>query len=125
MRRLQAILLLVAFSFPLVSLPLVSLGTSGEEKLPSCCRRDGKHRCSMKGMAGSGAGLSGLRAKCPVYPNGQASPALTAFDVPIPTLAGEAPVHGLAVLIEQTEARYRISYSRAGQKRGPPSFLLS
>jgi hypothetical protein len=117
-RRVQAILLLVAFSFPLISLPLVSL--RAEAKLPACCRRDGKHKCSMKSMAGAGLTLK-AQSNCPLYPSGKASPAVTKFGVASPAVAMAAPLVDFIAPVAQTEARYRVSYSRAGQKRGPPS----
>src|SRR5262245_49868597 len=104
-------------------MPLVSLQT--EANLPKCCRRDGKHQCSMKGMTGSGTAIQSVGKKCPLYPAGKASPALAKTGVTIPPYVTAAPVATLVASIEQTEARYRVSYSRASQKRGPPAFLLS
>ena len=48
MGRFIALALLVVFSSEL-TLPLlaVSFATNPEEQLPACCRRDGKHGCSM------------------------------------------------------------------------------
>jgi hypothetical protein len=117
-RRVQAILLLVAFSFPLISLPLLAF--RAEAKLPACCRRDGKHKCSMKSMPGNGLTLKG-QSKCPLYPSGKASLAVAKLGVAVPAVAVEAPLVDFAAPAAQTEARYRVSYSRTSQKRGPPS----
>jgi hypothetical protein len=117
-RRVQAILLLVAFSFPLISLPLVSL--RAEAKLPACCRRDGKHKCSMKSMAGAGLTLK-AQSNCPLYPSGKASPAVTKFGVASPALRWQRRWLILSPRSRRPKPGYRVSYSRAGQKRGPPS----
>ncbi len=121
---MQAILLLVAFSFPLIALPLLASGF--DAKLPACCKRDGKHKCAMKNMPGSsGLTLQSVSGKCPLYPAGKPSPAAGKTGLAIPFFHTAAPVASLLTAVAQTETRYRISCSRASQKRGPPSLPLS
>jgi hypothetical protein len=112
----------------ILSLPLISAATSAnpESKLPPCCRRDGKHHCSMA-MAGNdvapetgGPALKPVKATCASYPVAKSSPAVWAFlTAPAPSFAG--PVTAELDAVAQAEARYRIAYNRARQKRGPPS----
>jgi hypothetical protein len=122
MRRLLSISLLLAMLLPLV--PQASAAT-GMARLAACCRKGGVHHCvgtmSMPAPGGSGAMLEGER--CPSFP------------------MTTAPAHGLqwalwreqsqfaAVVAHptarpQTEARYRVSFGRSRQKRGPPSAIL-
>jgi hypothetical protein len=74
MRRTVASLLLGLVSFPLIA-PLLLADTDSD--LPACCRRDGKHHCSMGlGSVGSaetsmtdressGPAVNPIRPKCP------------------------------------------------------------
>lgn len=124
MRRVSAVLLLVLFSFSLIA--TVALADSGS-KLPECCRRDGKHHCSttMQDAAqeSSGPAVKSVAEKCP-YPPGRGA-ALAYGKTPLPragrTVAASLVSHPAGHA--QTEARYRVSFSRVRQKRGPPSPL--
>jgi hypothetical protein len=106
-----------------------------ESNLLECCRRAGKHHCSSMGsmsqassmqdavQQSSAPGLRPAAEKCPFPPRGgPSSPygktpllraARTVIALPLTRPAGPA----------QAEARYRVSFSRARQKRGPPSPL--
>ena len=123
MRRFSATLLLVLFGCTLIAPALVA---GPDTKLPSCCRTDGKHRCSMDSKAHhaplpSGVQIKGLQTKCPFFPAGPAVSATaqaglvdTGYFVP----STGASHH---VTAEQAETLLHISFSRANQKRGPPS----
>jgi hypothetical protein len=128
MRRIPAILLVFVFSFSLIAPAVFS---DAESNLPACCRRDGKHHCSMtsREMAdvavapSSGSAVDALRARCPLFPSGGAvvpnpEAALLAACLP----AGISTVSQMATLA-RAEAGYRISFNRSHQKRGPPSLL--
>lgn len=129
-RRLFAISLLLLFGLPLVS-PLLA-SDAVDASLPACCRRAGKHHCAMSADAGSqpgvaasktGASVSIVAEKCPYAPATPAAFHLTIVAPPVAAatfagLAGHPAVHA------QTEARYRISFDRSRQKRGPPSLIL-
>jgi len=121
-QRASAILLLVLFSFSLIG----TVALAGPDpKIPECCRREGKHHCStMTGSTttqdSSGAGVKSVGEKCPYSPARGASLAY-----------GKAPLHRAVRTIDaslvshpaglvQTDARYRASFSRVRQKRGPP-----
>lgn len=69
-----------------------------------------------------GATIKAEQSKCPLFPTGQASPAgMAFFTAPGETLAAVIAFESWG--IAQTEARYRTSFSRTRQKRGPPSLL--
>lgn len=122
MRRALASFLLAVFSFPLIA-PVVF--ADAESNLPECCRRGGKHHCAMSMDVPSPGGVT-LRTnqpKCPFYPG---APAVPAADY-VAVFRSAGVVFGILVshpaIHVQTEARYRVSFSRESQKRGPPLFL--
>ena len=121
MKRFFASLLLALFSFSLITPALLA---DSDANLPACCRRLGLHHCSIVGQR---AGSTGARidiARCPQFPGTRAVPAsaklsgLTRSFTPFFASIASHPATQA-----RTEALYRISYSRAGQKRGPPSLL--
>lgn len=128
MQRVSAVLLLVLFNFSLMATFALS---DFESKLPECCRRAGKHHCSSMGSStmqdamqeSSGPAVRSVAEKCP-YPPGRGA-ALAFGKTPLPRAARTV----VAALVShpaghaQTEARYRVSFSRVRQKRGPPSPL--
>jgi hypothetical protein len=119
--RFLASLLLALFSFSLISPALLA---DADSNLPACCRRAGLHHCFLTSQRTGPTGPSLNAARCPDFPGvravtapgklaGLAKTSQAVFAASISHPAAHA----------QTEARYRISYSRAGQKRGPPLFL--
>lgn len=122
MHRVSATLLIVLFSLSLIG-PAVS--ASGEEsKLPECCKRGGQHHCAMqasKSESPSGPALN--TARCPLFPIPSIVPAnriVTLVGTIRPVVAGfvSRPAYR-----SQARSICRISFSRADQKRGPPSPL--
>jgi hypothetical protein len=122
LQRISAILMLALFSFALVA-PV--LPADSEATLPPCCRRDGKHHCGMKMKTEPLSSGVALRAsmRCSMFGKAGVMP-VTAKAITV------APVEFVGILlashptaVAQTEARYRVSFSRSRQKRGPPSFL--
>jgi hypothetical protein len=63
LRRLWAIFLLALFSFSLIG-PTVA--ADSDSNLPACCRRFGKHHCSMSGNPSSGP--AARSARCAAFP---------------------------------------------------------
>jgi hypothetical protein len=121
MRRWLAIPMMLLFLLPFVS-AFFGAGEA-EASLPACCRRGGEHHCAMfpeESLYHKGAGA--IREKCPYSPA-----ALTVIVLPsfAPTTAAAifAGVVHHASVAPQTDARRRISYDRARQKRGPPTRL--
>lgn len=124
MRRGPAIMLVFLFSFSLIG---PALFVDDESNLPACCRRDGKHHCAMvdRDMAQeppSGAAAGALRTKCPFFPSGGAVLPHSCGAVLAACQTAGAVVSQIAGPA-QAEARYRISFSRSHQKRGPPTLL--
>jgi len=124
MRRVPATLLLCLFSFSLIG-PAVFAET--ESQLPECCRRSGKHHCSETPASSqepsSGSEVKTAPQKCPYFPFVLAGPSdgKAALGIGFWTVfASEASQSAGDV---QTEARYRFSFSRSRQKRGPPALL--
>jgi hypothetical protein len=124
MRRALASILLALLSFPLMA-PLLVADT--DSNLPACCRRNGKHHCSMMPMAARESSLGpvarAIQPRCPYYPAantvpGEPNVALLASPPAIFALLFSRPA-GRA----RTDAGYRISFSRSRQKRGPPDRL--
>lgn len=120
--RIIAAALLLSFSGD-TALPAL-LADSGSS-LPACCRRDGKHHCAMleafeKQQESAGLSWKSASRKCPLFPKSAVGflthPATPQRTVSFAGSTAEYPVHKA-----QTEVLYRISHSRARQKRGPPS----
>ena len=119
MRRRFAILLLALFSFSLLS---PAFGGDSEANLPACCRRSGKHHCSM----GADAPRSGVaftaNGKCPNYPGiAFFSGGSIAGNV---TRTSSVVANSWQALLP-APARVSLHSPRAGahHKRGPPTFL--
>ena len=124
MRRLLSILLLAVLGMPLVA-SVFAAGQDPEAGLAACCRRNGKHHCSMgqqasEALPGQSASFQAPAARCPYCPR------LAAVYHPLP-LAGPPAQSIFAALVShpagfaQTQSRLRISRDRSRQKRGPPS----
>jgi hypothetical protein len=122
MRRVCAALLLSLFSFSLIG---PALFADGNSKLPACCRKDGKHHCSMANMEeqGSDAAIKSAGSKCPLFPAGGVFPASGKIAATHPARLIFAAVASHSASHAQREAQYRVSFSRAWQKRGPPDLL--
>ncbi|MCX6599092.1 MAG: hypothetical protein NTV70_22295 [Acidobacteria bacterium] len=97
MQRVWAILLALAFSFSLIA---PALAAENRTRVPSCCRKDGKHRCAM-----SDAGTTVLDTFSVAPPAGVQISLIAAHPQGVP----------------QTEARQRLAFSRSAHKRGPPT----
>lgn len=122
MRRISAILLMALFSFSLIS-PAV-FAPDAESNLPACCRRSGKHHCAMTAsQSESSSGPTLQTGRCPSFSTGQAVPANRTVSLPGNSQAIFAGLVSHPASRPQTQALCRISYSRAGQKRGPPTPL--
>jgi hypothetical protein len=125
LRRASAISLLLTICFSLI---VPAVFAESQPNLPTCCRKTGVHHCSMASMAKDEApvGESSVRAirrSCSAYPVATAVPATAhvAF-LKDSSAIFAAPVSRLSIQF-QTEVLFRISFSRARQKRGPPIIL--
>jgi hypothetical protein len=120
MRRAWAMLLLALFSFSLIS-PTV-FASDADSNLPACCRRNGKHRCGMTAES-QASGPAVQAGRCAFFPTSQGLPANRIVALVGISQAGFERLASHRASASQTEALSHSSYSRAGQKRGPPTFL--
>ncbi|MDE3103619.1 MAG: hypothetical protein KGK08_00450 [Acidobacteriota bacterium] len=132
MRRLLAILLMLLFSFPLVS-PLLALDAQPEANLPACCRRGGIHHCMGMAATASGAMVDSrgrvtqvgiVRGHCPFNLPASASRNIEGRYLHQALSYYADVVHHPAVHA-QTEAWARVALEGSRHKRGPPATPLS
>ncbi len=122
MRRTLALLLMALFSFSLIS-PVV-FASDRDSKLPACCRRGGKHHCAMMAMQSeSPSGPSLQPGRCPLFPSAGAIPVGPAVSLPGFFQAIFSGLLTHSAVLPEAEALCLSSYSRAGQKRGPPASI--
>ena len=123
MRRLIALALLCLSGFGSITSTLFA--ETGWQ-LPACCRKSGKHHCAMQmptevGGISQRSQLQALAPKCGC-PIPESTAALYAH---AGTLSAARVYYGLVLshpaVPTQTEALRRISFTRSGQKRGPPT----
>lgn len=120
MRRTSAMLLVALFSFSLIG-PAV-FAPNRDSKLPACCRRNGKHHCATMATESS-SGPAVQAARCPLLPTVEGVPANRTVALASIYLGGFEPFVSRKASAPRTESLCHSSYSRAGQKRGPPTFL--
>jgi len=121
MLRASAILLLALFSYALISPALVADATSS---LPACCRKGGAHHCAMNTpdqSDDSDGSLQSVHSKCPMFPGSTAAPGHTSAVTMRPSSLFFAAILSHPTAHAQTNAHYRVSFSRSWHKRGPPS----
>ena len=120
MRRIWAALLVVVFSFTLIG-PDAFAGFT-DQKLPPCCRRNGKHHCAMLETKRSSTGPAFQLGRCPLYNAGQTAMApLHAAEVPRLSAGMFGAVLSRPTARPQTAALGRAAFDRSIRKRGPPS----
>lgn len=139
LRKLLSILLLLAFAVPLAT-PLLAAMQDDDAHLPPCCRRHGKHRCSM-GMMASSSSMQAMAAamqntepehphfatpveKCPYCPASVDAPQLPVATLPFFASLPAIP-HSRDHIYAQPRALKLSLHTVSDSERGPPSFLLS
>ena len=118
LRRTSAIMLLALISVSLLS-PLFASGP--QDNLPACCRRGGKHHCSMLSAEGRNTSGPSLRnSPCPQYPLHvfavQTSSALLVAPAVAPDI--RTPKRPSAIL--SFDVVRSANRTDANSKRGPP-----
>jgi hypothetical protein len=119
MRRVLASLLVALFSFSLIA-PAV-FASDPDSKLPACCRRAGKHHCTIATRGQSPAGPAAQTARCDLFPCSGAVPANQVAGLPGISRVVVTGLFSHPATLSRTATQSRISYSQAGQKRGPPA----
>jgi hypothetical protein len=121
MQRMLAITMAFLFGFTLAA-PLFAFDTANG--LPECCRRNGRHHCMGEMVSDPGARtISAVAPKCPNWPKSTPAPSPNSLACAQARSLG-TPLYAHPESAPQTEARYRIAFSRSRQKRGPPAILL-
>jgi hypothetical protein len=114
-------LLVGLFSFSLIS-PAV-FASDAELRVPACCRRAGEHGCVMKPSQSASSGPSAQADNCRFFPPAKAIPPGRTISLPGISRSIFAGLLSHPASRPQTEALFRISYSRSRQERGPPTPL--
>jgi len=120
LRRMLAITLLIAFGSPLV-LPLFAATADPQASLPACCRRHGKHHCTML-MPGIPSGPAFQAPPCPSYPTAATPVRIATVSLTTPLQASVEELRNPAPLVATTSSAYT-SITSANLKRGPPANL--
>jgi hypothetical protein len=119
-----AVSLLGLISFSLV---IPAVFTDADSGLPACCRRTGAHHCTKNAEddqnSSSGTVVKAIRHACPSFPGATTLTDHSKTALPKDSQAIFATLLSHPAVQAQTEARYRVSFSRSHQKRGPPTHL--
>ncbi|MDE3195801.1 MAG: hypothetical protein KGN84_05635 [Acidobacteriota bacterium] len=121
MRRFCAVLLVALISFLLLG---PAFAASPENNLPACCRRGGKHHCSLNAKSGGSNGPAlNADGRCPLYY--AQGPAVAGSSVRFAVAAGMAvgqrPVARDPGAGHQSTVRGSSAAIRSFLSRGPPS----
>ena len=118
MRRIWAALLVATFGITLIG-PAV-FASAADERLPPCCRSNGKHHCAMARSLGDSSGPAVQVGRCPLYAADQT--------IPLQPTAGmvSQPQAVFGTILSHPTPRPRamalghVAFDRSCQKRGPP-----
>ena len=117
LRRILSLLLLALLSLPLMA----GFFAAGEEsRLAPCCRKGGLHKCAMAGSDVSSGRAFTKVMRCPMYPAAAVAAGSVLTVLPAGAFSTAVAFFSRPSGAVQIEAQYRISFSRSGQKRGPP-----
>lgn len=127
---MQRLCALVLVSWVSISLTLPGFLSRTADPLPECCRRTGRHKCAMQIGAlqttdPAGVPERAIKSHCPFAKVTRAEAVLPSLWLPAPAQVSFAELLSHPAVRPQTESRFRISFLRAWQKRGPPSSLLA
>lgn len=125
MRRFGGAIALLVISFPLIE-PLLFSGP--ESNLPACCRRDGKHKCTMmmaraQHKEAAGPQFSASTDPCPLFPRAALSTANGRFDLPTPIPFRAIVLADNELFASPQKTDHGGNAVEMVRKRGPPSFV--
>ncbi len=129
LRRLLSILLFWATLFPTIA-PALSAGAMGQSTLPACCRRGGKHHCTMSpearalmlGEQDSSTRIGTPPEQCPYRQHSLVASHLQVFTSAVAVTHAAFLLREPSVAI-QAECLRHIAFDRSRQQRGPPTLL--
>ncbi|MBZ5675662.1 MAG: hypothetical protein LAP61_15585 [Acidobacteriia bacterium] len=122
MRRALAVALLGLFSFSLI--PPSAFASDPEAGLPACCRRNGKHHCTMP-VEGPSSGPALHASPCCSFPGTSGvttSPKAGVLTAPVVSCVSHAST--LAKRLEDVTP-HPVLFHSPRQQRGPPAHSLS
>ncbi len=127
MRKLIAMALLALLGLPFAA-PLLAMSAEHAERLPACCRKDGKHHCmmSMDELAramGDAPHMSAPVEHCPYAPTAAMVMPVSVVAPPSAAAAIYAGVVAHPAVVAQTACMRRVAETRSRQKRGPPAMF--
>jgi hypothetical protein len=123
-----AIMLLIAFGFPLVQ-PVLAATADPDSQLPACCRRHGKHHCSMRMadmmrmMAAANSAPALEAPPCPFYPAPATAPTFATASLETSLPARAELLRAPAQLTSANTRHAQTCTASANLKRGPPARL--
>jgi hypothetical protein len=126
MRRALAITLLIAFAAPLAQ-PILAATADPESQLPACCRRHGKHHCSMRMadmmrmMAAANSAPALEAPPCPFYPAPTTAPTFATASLHTALPPSAELLRALAPLAPANTRPAQTFAASANLKRGPPA----
>jgi hypothetical protein len=126
MRRALAITLLIAFAAPLAQ-PILAATVDAESQLPACCRRHGKHHCSMRMadmmrmMAAANSAPALEAPPCPLYPAPATAPTFATASIHTALPPRVKLLRALAPLAPANSRPAQTFTASANLKRGPPA----
>jgi hypothetical protein len=119
MRRLLSILLLAAFTLPLVA-PLLAFAQDPDAGLPACCRRHGQHRCTMLDQD-KDPSAHRFVAICPAWPQRAVPASVVSHHLVGRVSTTEVFLHTSVFSFAKPESRPLQPSQCLHPKRGPPA----
>lgn len=130
LRRALAVALAALTGLPVFTQPLAARAEQAQDRLPACCRREGKHGCGMaarRPAAPNPAGSAVMACKrvCPYYPGSTPAPAPLREFLVARHPRYSAPPAASRLPEPEPLALQRASFALGPHKRGPPALRPS
>jgi hypothetical protein len=123
-RRALAIALLGLFSFSLI--PPSAFASDPDAGLPTCCRRAGKHHCTMLSAGEASSSVPVLQAsRCSFFPGANLATVSSRAGVPVATLASRASNPSSPANLQANDTPHLVLFHSPRQQRGPPALFLA
>jgi hypothetical protein len=123
MRRLLSILLLAAFVLPTIA-PLLAFAQAPDAGLPVCCRRHGRHHCTMLDTTRAPSAHR-IVAVCPLWPQRALAPSAISHTFTAPAASPALALRTTLTSRTHSIAHRRTARDRSHSQRGPPAPSLA